>query len=175
MTTDLILQWANVQRGDTALTGSGGLVYVTENHVRPQEGRPAFLIAHVRGLHVTEDGTVTDIDTGLSPSAGQLTAVRRTGSPMTVQTEMRLNSGEDWTIRPDTRPGRAEDGQKPDQKYFAKFETDAHTGQRIGVATLRRVGWLDQKGRVWMTVPPMVLFDGGSLTPLLIDTREDGH
>ena len=32
---------------------------------------------------------------------------------------------------------------------------------------------LDQKGRVWLKVPPGSQFDGGSLTPLLIDARED--
>jgi hypothetical protein len=40
-------------------------------------------------------------------------------------------------------------------------------------ATLRRVGWLDQKGRVWTRTPASSGFDGGSLTPLLIDVRED--
>jgi hypothetical protein len=39
-------------------------------------------------------------------------------------------------------------------------------------ATLRRVGWLDQKGRVWTETPCAIDFDGGSLTPLLIDARE---
>lgn len=39
-------------------------------------------------------------------------------------------------------------------------------------ATLRRIGWLDQKGRVWLATPPTAEFDGGSLTPLLIDARE---
>lgn len=40
-------------------------------------------------------------------------------------------------------------------------------------ARLRRTGWLDQKGRVWTEVPATRGFDGGSLTPLLIDARED--
>jgi len=35
-------------------------------------------------------------------------------------------------------------------------------------ARFRRVGWLDQKGRVWTQTPPSASFDGGSLTPLLI-------
>lgn len=39
-------------------------------------------------------------------------------------------------------------------------------------ATLRRIGWIDQKGRVYSEIPPQAGFDGGSLTPLLIDVRE---
>lgn len=39
-------------------------------------------------------------------------------------------------------------------------------------AKLRRIGWLDQKGRVYLHVPPSAEFDGGSLTPLLIDARD---
>lgn len=35
-------------------------------------------------------------------------------------------------------------------------------------AKFRRVGWLDQKGRVWDAIPHPDTFDGGSLTPLLI-------
>lgn len=33
---------------------------------------------------------------------------------------------------------------------------------------MRRIGWLDQKGRIWTEVPPGNTFDGGSLTPLLV-------
>lgn len=39
-------------------------------------------------------------------------------------------------------------------------------------ATLRRIGWLDQRGRVWLEIPPSDEFDGGSLTALLIDPGE---
>ncbi len=39
-------------------------------------------------------------------------------------------------------------------------------------ALLRRVGWLDQKGRVWIALPDPGTFDGGSLTPLLIDAAD---
>jgi hypothetical protein len=38
---------------------------------------------------------------------------------------------------------------------------------------MRRVGWLDQKGRVWLKTPPSREFDGGSLTPLLIQIEGD--
>jgi hypothetical protein len=37
---------------------------------------------------------------------------------------------------------------------------------------VRRVGWLDQKGRVWTEIPPISEFDGGSLTPLLIQLED---
>lgn len=36
-------------------------------------------------------------------------------------------------------------------------------------AMLRRIGWIDQKGRVYKVAPPSKGFDGGSLTPLLIN------
>lgn len=91
------------------------------------------------------------------------------------QTPIRLHSGEAWPVRPDMRPGNSDGDEDPDLKFFTKFQQDAHTRQQVPLATLRRVGWLDQKGRVWGAVPPMVTFDGGSLTPLLIDTREDGR
>jgi hypothetical protein len=37
---------------------------------------------------------------------------------------------------------------------------------------VRRVGWLNQKGRVWTEIPPISEFDGGSLTPLLIQLED---
>jgi hypothetical protein len=93
-------------------------------------------------------------------------------NPQGAQTAMRLHAGEDWTVRPDMRPGREEDDDNPDLKFFTKFERDAHTGQQVTAVSLRRVGWLDQKGRVWTQTPPTAGFDGGSLTPLLIDARD---
>lgn len=65
-----------------------------------------------------------------------------------AQTDMKLHEGEDWKVFADHA------GDEPN--FFA---------------TLRRVGWLDQKGRVWTKIPPSADFDGGSLTPLLIDAR----
>lgn len=41
----------------------------------------------------------------------------------------------------------------------------------VPAATLRRVGWLDQQGRVWTAKPPPEA--GDSLMPLLVDARED--
>jgi hypothetical protein len=41
------------------------------------------------------------------------------------------------------------------------------------VATLRRIGWLDQAGRVWTRMPVGDENEGiGSLTPLLVDPGE---
>lgn len=65
-----------------------------------------------------------------------------------AQTDMKVYEGEEWKVVVD----RADE----EHRYFA---------------TLRRVGWLDQKGRVWTKIPPSAGFDGGSLTPLLIDAR----
>lgn len=35
--------------------------------------------------------------------------------------------------------------------------------------TLRRIGWIDQRGRIWREAPHPDGFDGGGLTPLLIN------
>jgi hypothetical protein len=85
-----------------------------------------------------------------------------------AQTAMSLSVGEDWDVI-------------PDMKYDYDAGTwgfsrvvPAHGTGFAPTARLRRVGWLDQKGRVWTETPPMAQFDGGSLTPLLIDAREDG-
>ncbi|MGH3417781.1 MAG: hypothetical protein ACRDVE_14480 [Actinocrinis sp.] len=79
-----------------------------------------------------------------------------------VQTPMRLYVGEDW-------PKTADVWDRGDNAWLRI------DGLGRPVATLRRVGWLDQKGRVWTEIPPQAGFDGGSLTPLLIDSREDGY
>lgn len=65
-----------------------------------------------------------------------------------AQTDMKPHEGEKWIVAADPAA-----------------DTHSH------FATLRRVGWLDQKGRVWTKAPPSADFDGGSLTPLLIDAR----
>lgn len=66
-----------------------------------------------------------------------------------AQTDMKAYEGEDWKVPADP------------------------AGEELShVATLRRVGWLDQKGRVWTKIPPSKDFDGGSLYPLLIDARD---
>jgi len=71
-----------------------------------------------------------------------------------ARTNMRLHKGDDWPVRADV------------------YHADEGTCSYEDHATLRRVGWLDQKGRVWTYVPSSLDFDGGSLTPLLIDARQ---
>lgn len=67
---------------------------------------------------------------------------------------IRASEGEDWKVRADLVPA------------------DNDTYGLSSHATLRRVGWMDQRGRVWQTMPSGKDFDGGSLTPLLIDARD---
>lgn len=50
---------------------------------------------------------------------------------------------------------------------------DDEAGKLTAPILMRKVGWLDQRGRVWLEVPPMADFDGGSLTPLLIQLSYD--
>jgi hypothetical protein len=69
--------------------------------------------------------------------------------------------GEDWKVKTDAERRRADIGS--DAPCTPASERQA---------TLRRIGWLDQRGRVWLSAPSGVGFDGGSLTPLLIDTRD---
>jgi hypothetical protein len=84
-----------------------------------------------------------------------------------VLTGLRLHEGEPWDVFPDTRP----DPDDADLTEYAR--TARHRSRlRLPVARLRRVGWIDQKGRVYTTIPPQAGFDGGSLTPLLIDPGE---
>jgi glutathionyl-hydroquinone reductase len=41
----------------------------------------------------------------------------------------------------------------------------------VPVATLFRIGYLDEKNRIWAKVPADPKFDGGRLTPLYVDAR----
>jgi hypothetical protein len=68
-------------------------------------------------------------------------------------TALRLSDGEDWPVTGHTV--RTPVRQCPHDVELA-------------VIKLRRIGWLDQKGRVWTIQPDTHEFDGGSLTPLLI-------
>jgi hypothetical protein len=113
---------------------------------------------------------------------------RKLGSPgQTIfgeETSLRANANcEDWKVPSDhssghlfeewelerqrtspVRPTTAKDLDLMEQAWKASITH--HT------ATLRRIGWIDQKGRVWLEVPATADFDGGSLTPLLVDVRE---
>jgi hypothetical protein len=84
-------------------------------------------------------------------------------------TGLRLYEGENWDVFPDLMPP-----EYPDFEGIPAFaRTVPHrSGADLPVARLRRIGWVDQKGRVYTSVPPQAGFDGGSLTPLLIDPGE---
>lgn len=91
-------------------------------------------------------------------------------------TNMAASRGESWPVRSDS-PRRTFDEWLNEQVGGVPVQDVARNAYNFSAqyhnATLRRVGWLDQKGRVWTEVPSTLDFDGGSLTPLLIDTRED--
>lgn len=76
-------------------------------------------------------------------------------------TGLRASRGEDWPVKTDAERRRKDLG--------AGTHCTPESEQQ---ATLRRIGWLDQRGRVWLHTPPSAEFDGGSLTPLLIDVRD---
>lgn len=71
-----------------------------------------------------------------------------------MDTGLRLYEGQEW-------PTRAHDSG------YQFYCHDHEVGMRQ--ISLRKIGWLDQKGRVWKEAPFTVGFDGGSLTPLLIN------
>jgi len=93
------------------------------------------------------------------------------------QTAMRLNQNcEPWKVRSDN-PRKTFDEWLDEQAGGVPVEAIARNAyvfaSQYHAATLRRIGWLDQKGRVWLETPAGIDFDGGSLTPLLVDARED--
>jgi len=86
-------------------------------------------------------------------------------------TGLRLHEGENWAVAADVKPSEV------DENLLIISRTVSVRGVNVPAASLRRIGWLDQRGRVY-TGADMVKFsefDGGSLTPLLIDPREDGR
>lgn len=99
----------------------------------------------------------------------RLAGLRRSARGQAEQTSLAVNRNcTDWRVRADTWD-RGDPGFR-----WMRADNDGHP-----VATLRQVGWLDQKGRVYPgSKHPRGLgpdWDGGSLTPLLIDAREDGR
>jgi hypothetical protein len=98
-----------------------------------------------------------------------------------AQTDMHTYRGEEWKTPVDPRhisfseweAARQESGGvTPTAVKDLELMELAWDAAALHFATLRRVGWLDQKGRVWTKIPPTHGFDGGSLTPLLIDARD---
>jgi hypothetical protein len=97
-----------------------------------------------------------------------------------AQTDMKAYEGEDWKVVVDPRDTAFIHWETERQRQTGVYPTavkdlelmeQAWNAACEHFATLRRVGWLDQKGRVWTKIPPSTQFDGGSLTPLLIDAR----
>jgi len=89
---------------------------------------------------------------------GDTFIARKLGSPNDIaigyQTDMRLHQGEDWQAK----------------AHDSGYQYYCHDHDKpVRAVMLRRVGWLDQKGRVWTETPATDDFDGGSLTPLLIN------
>lgn len=95
-------------------------------------------------------------------------------------TNMAASQGEDWMV-PCDRGGQDfvdwleeyDAGRSGTVPALKAMRAAWEASRQRHTAKLRRVGWLDQKGRVWTQVPASADFDGGSLTPLLIDVRED--
>jgi hypothetical protein len=82
---------------------------------------------------------------------------------MGVYTNLAASRGEDWKVTADMA--------HPDSDHVCVAPLTRDNKGRPQ-ATLRRVGWLDQKGRVWTETPATYDFDGGSLIPLLVDPGE---
>ena len=91
------------------------------------------------------------------------------GGPVGWQTDLKQHEGEPWDVFPDLK--EPEYPEFEDIPAFARLAPH-RSGADLPVARLRRIGWIDQKGRVWVKCPPSADFDGGSLTPLLIDPGE---
>jgi hypothetical protein len=72
-----------------------------------------------------------------------------------AQTDLRLYQGEDWEATAHT-------------VVNANSFCPEHDVPQCTIR-LRRIGWVDQKGRVYTEIPPQEGFDGGSLDPLLIN------
>lgn len=86
-----------------------------------------------------------------------------------VLTGLRLHEGEPRDVFPDLKQP-----EYPDFEGIPAFARTAphRGGADVPVARLRRIGWVDQRGRVYTACPPSETFNGGSLTPLLIDPGE---
>lgn len=82
-TTTDITDWTGARPGDVVLY-DGSLLIVDRINIAPETGHPDFLIAHVTGRHLNDDGTPGRI-TGMSPNARSLIAVRRIAPDLTIQ------------------------------------------------------------------------------------------
>lgn len=120
--------------------------------------------------HVTPnpDGTVARCG-GPATCSSCAREQQETGRPVLTGLALSLNC-EDWPVFPDTRPGDAERNETDGLTYFARLGRH-RSGVQLPLARLRRIGWLDQLGRVWLRASDWD-GNGGSITPLLIDPGE---
>lgn len=82
-------------------------------------------------------------------------------------TNLRCSEGEPWDVPADTKPDDV-----MDIPMVCRFVPNRAGGQ-TPAARLTRIGWLDQRGRVWTKIPATAdAPDAGSFTPLLVDNRE---
>jgi hypothetical protein len=103
--------------------------------------------------------------------------------PNWLSTELRASQGEDWLVPCDRGGGGTYDDwwdALPDSwaelPFRRQVEEAWQASRKRHTAKLRRIGWLDQLGRVWQEIPPEARAEEmhcGSFTPLLIDVRDD--
>ncbi len=90
-----------------------------------------------------------------------------------TDTGLRLHQGEPWPVIPDLKPDP--DNWTDDERMVYTHTAEHRSGIKVPVATLRRIGWLDQRGRVWLKIPSTAKAANlgcGSFTPLLVDPGE---
>lgn len=138
--------------------------------------------ALLQDLHELADaGALADIRALV---AERLIQVRNGGSGSgefpgsSTDTGLRAGTGEDWAVPCNAPPKPGFDD------WFESLSDKAKAGVSYGLckvawmdsrkrhtASLRRIGWLDRRGRVWLEPPAGA--PKAEFTPLLIDARED--
>lgn len=90
-----------------------------------------------------------------------------TGQPVRTGLSLAQNC-EDWDVLPDLKYDEATEGF-----VYARTAMSRH-GTKVPVARLRLIGWLDQRGQIWLRSSDWTKAGGpnGSITPLLIDPGE---
>ncbi len=96
-----------------------------------------------------------------------------------TDTGLRADQGESWLVPCDRGGGgtfldwwAALPYGWPATRSHRKLAEEAWAASRERhTAALRRIGWLDENGRVWLEPPEDAV--KGALVPLLIDARED--
>jgi hypothetical protein len=121
--------------------------------------------------HVTPNPDGTKARCGGPPLCPECAREALTERVEPAPTGLRLAQNcEDWDVPADTRLD--EDGNRTTTR------TVLVAGAQVPAARLRRIGWLDQRGQVWLRSSDWMAAGGpnGSITPLLIDAGErDGR